>query len=463
MKSVVCNVFGMAAAVACLALLLNRPAGAEDQEKDQEKREVTTTTVVQGEPADTDVAEALQKALQDKMEGLPQNIQEKIKEKLRAIKGVQRLKVEAHPHHIVASAKQLEQSPSEEVKTIVVTVGDDGTQHVQEVSGNVETKAYVVKADGGAGALEVMASDDEAGEKKTQAIHIVAETMAAATDATTEDAATKDKVDQVRKKIAKAKQLVEAKLKQAAKAGKQGDGEREITITTQAGPEHAEKEKKTDAEKTICIAIAVDGDEISAKEMAKTVTVTLEDGKLVVNGKPIELPLLNKPGEREIKVEVTKKDGEDTKRAIRRKMIFMGEDGKSQEFSFDADVNAGQIVVGQPHSEKTATATAHAVVVAKVAEENGPAGKKPRAQSWTIRLDPKIATGPHDVLMFGHAAGHSPLPHAIHFDPAQTDKTHAEFTKRLKGIESELKKIHKLLEQMQKDNRHEDDDDDDDD
>ncbi len=387
MKSVVCNVCGMAAAVACLALILNRPAGAEAPEK-QEVKEVTSTVVVQADQVDTDVAEALQKTLHEQMEGLPQEIHEKIKQKLQAVKGLQHFKVEAHPVHKIISARQPDRKPGEAVRTIVVTVDGDGQPNVQEV--------------------------------------------------TTGETA------------AKAKKRVEAKLKKAAEAHKKADGQQKVTITTQASPDREEKQ--------IRIASAVDDDEISAKEVAKTVTVTLEDGKLVVNGKPLELPIFTKSGECEIKVEVKNAAGDEAKKAVRRKMIFMGEDGKAQEFSFD-DVDVDHFVVGKPHAEKTATATAHAVIVAIDADQKDGEGQKARVHTWTMQLDPKMVKGPHNVLMLGSAGGRSPLPHAVHFDPAQADKSHAEVRKRLKGIESELKKIRKLLEQMQKGDHEEDDDD----
>ncbi len=175
----------------------------------------------------------------------------------------------------------------------------------------------------------------------------------------------------------------------------------EVTITAAASPEGDEKK--------ICIALAIDGKEFSAKDGAKAITVTVNDGKIILNGESIELPMLKKASQQQVRVQIKKAERDDARRTAHRRMIFLSKDGKAQEFEFDIDVDVDQV----KDAAKAAMAKAHVQVVAAATK------------------------GQQD---------------------AAVNKAHAEFTKRLKGIETELKKIRWLLEQMRDDEHHDDHD-----
>ena len=64
MKSTVNNVIAMTAAVACLGLLLSRPAGADDGEKGEKEVKKEAHVVVVRAEGETDISEAIQKVLQ---------------------------------------------------------------------------------------------------------------------------------------------------------------------------------------------------------------------------------------------------------------------------------------------------------------------------------------------------------------------------------------------------------------
>ncbi len=334
MKSVVCNVFGMAAIVACLALVLTRPAGAGDQEK-QETKEVTTTTVITtdaSETAEVDVAQALHKALQQRLEGLPGEIQAKIQQKLQEAGKTARVKVAIQPQADVESAKDAEGTTTRQSKTLAITVVGDGAADVTHDAKEVEVRTLIV------------------------------------------------------------------------------------------------------------------GDSLKETEAGKPLVVALEGGQLTVNGKAMGVPLFKQDGQQEIVLQVQAADGKDGPKVHRRKLIVMGKDGQPKELSRDQELSLkidvdDESPSDEPSASKTVTAKAHAFVIQK--QEDG------AAKHLTVTVDPQKREGKRHMLLVGPQADQKVSAHVIRVDAAQADKSHAEVSKRLKSIESELKKIRKLLEKMQ--------------
>ena len=186
----------------------------------------------------------------------------------------------------------------------------------------------------------------------------------------------------------------------------------------------------------------------------QTMTVTVDGDKVLLNGKAIKIPALENLKKGAFKVEV-EKDADDAEKVTQRKMIFMGEDGKVQEFNVDVNVESDHVIVGKPHVTKEGKAgvTAHAYVVVSDDDKDGKEAKK-QIRWRAVQADPdkkaatyqviKVAPGDHHVMPL-HVSGIA--------------NQNAEVAKRLQGIETELKKIRKLLEQMKdSDDEKEDDD-----
>jgi hypothetical protein len=139
MKSVVCNVFGMAVGVACLALVLDRAAADDDQPVVEEQKQVI---VVQTDEGKADAAENLQKTLHDKLGGLPAEIQEKIQQKLEAVKKAHGSRDGSTPKMKVVSARQLDGKSGEDADVAIVV--DD-----TPAGGEAETKTLTITVNNG--------------------------------------------------------------------------------------------------------------------------------------------------------------------------------------------------------------------------------------------------------------------------------------------------------------------------
>ena len=252
MKSVVNNVFGMAVGVACLALVVNRPSEADEKNVTEGGKQI----VVVKTDGEADVADALKKALHEKLEGLPEDIQKKIRQKLEAVREVKQVKKIEKPETDLLSARQLELKAGEAGQQIILRLQKEGDEDAPKVEGTVEAKVIIVGPDGESrtieldgGKLELLqAAGAQAGAELKHALRIVAEKKAEA-EAKGQEAS--EKIAQVKKRIA-------AKVKKlAVESGAAEEAAKTVTIKTQACP---------DGEcKTVCIAIAVDDDEVSAK------------------------------------------------------------------------------------------------------------------------------------------------------------------------------------------------------
>jgi hypothetical protein len=159
MKFLVCNVFGMALGVTCLALILNRPSAADEEKAAQEQAQVI---VVQSDDETADVADALKKVLHGKLDGLPAEIQEKIRQKLEAVKNARDSKKVAKSEQRTISARVLELKGGETGRQIVVRVDPKtGDDKAPEVGKKVQMKVIVVGSDGEACTVGQSASQEQ--------------------------------------------------------------------------------------------------------------------------------------------------------------------------------------------------------------------------------------------------------------------------------------------------------------
>ncbi len=426
MKSVVSKVICMASVVG-FALVIGQAAvaadaAAADKGKQGDKKEVTQTkVVVVHADGETTVAEALKKTLSKELKGLPKELQEKIEQKLRATLPHQPLKLQAAPHkqhaahekHAAShkktvSVRPADKKPNKQMKVVVVrATADKAPTDKATAKGavEVETEIYVVGDDGNMKKvsptdprvitkhidLKVSKNRVKKAQVKAEAKKAVAIRVIAA------------KEGAAKKHAVKAKKLMAAKVQHAAEAHK----------------------------KAYTIAIKVTDGANSAKDMSKEITVKVENGKVFVNGKPVaDLGDIVKKG---IHAKIEKAHKADAKPTAHGKMIFMDDDGNVQEFEFDGTMGG---VGGMFGAAKAHKGMPHAIMMRKHFERIAGQHAKPGIQIRALQLG---------------ADAHPHATHAMRIGHMQADKTHAEATKRLKGIESELKKIRKLLEKMQGD------------
>lgn len=219
-------------------------------------------------------------------------------------------------------------------------------------------------------------------------------------------------------------------------------------LKIQAVSDHEVKSAhKPDGDKrAIAIAVTVDGDEVSAKDVSKAITVKVENGQVILNGKPIAK--LKEAGHKEIRVMAKVAGDTDAGKAAHRKMVFVGQDGEVREFKFDVDVDAKHVEHGTTDDAKEIKGDPHVTVVRQQHQDKVGSQPKHEIHVQTQKL------GGYKLISPGHAV--------VAAGGAHADKTHLEVTKRLKGIESELKKIRKLLEKMQDQDGHQEEHEDED-
>jgi hypothetical protein len=148
----------MAMGVTCLALVLNRASADDDKQVVEEQKQVI---VVPTDQSKADVGENLKKALHDQLEGLPAAIQEKIRQKLKAVKESDKSRVGAHPGTLVISAQQFELKDSESADRAVAGA---------EARGEAKTMTLTVTVNNGELKLNVKPEDNENAESTFQAL-----------------------------------------------------------------------------------------------------------------------------------------------------------------------------------------------------------------------------------------------------------------------------------------------------
>jgi hypothetical protein len=459
MKSVVCNLFGMALGVACLALVLNRPAVAEDKKENEVTQAKKRVVVVRGDKDSADaVADALKKALGDKMEGLSDEIKKKIHEKLKAAKKseTEDVKVEVVPAATTVSAKKLEEKSGKDSQVIMVTVDATGKKTTKVVTDPEVSKKMimVMGSDGNVEKIELDGSIENALEAAKSALkkheaqartHQI-EAIKAIKVLSGNKAAAEKQLHAAAKQIAEAKKQFAVKLKKAAAKAEKQAVEQEVTLTAKAEGDSDEKK--------IEIAVAIDGEDLSAKDGEKSFTIKMDNGKLILNGKPMDLPVLQDGKKGQVRVRV-QKQGEAKKNVHKQhKMIFMSDEGKTQEFEFDIDVDADNVWVEKVDGAKAGQVHQHLYVVTQDDEDGDAKVVKKTIRVHAMPLDSDKHAA-FNVIKMGSIVA----PHGAHeSDTADAKKVHIEFSKRLKGIEAELKKIRKLLEQMNDDDEDDDED-----
>ncbi len=402
MKSVVKKVVSMAI-VASFALVIGRSAIAADKDKQADKKEVKSQTkvVVVRADGESDVADALKKAIGKELEKLPKELREKIKKNLKIAKPYQPLKLRAVTAKKVISAKQTDKAPSKQMKVVVVRADGDKTDANREIE--IEANVFVIDDDGNAKKVEIDGK------------HLI-----------TKHLDLRISKDDAQKAKGKASHPTHAVRIRASKNGKVGATKKMQIVTKAKKTAHAHA-------KAYAITVIADDDESASKDAAKNITVTVKDGKVIINGKPV-VDLKEVTGKAlHAKLEKAHKHHahhakDKTKPSARGKMIFMDDDGNVQEFEFDG------VLSGAFGLSKALKDVPHGIMIRKHLERMAGQHGKPKVQVDGIQMDWSIA-GPHGM-------------HAAHM---HADKSHADVTKRLKGIQSELTKIRKLLEKMQGD------------
>ena len=127
MKSTVCNLAGMAVAVACCSMLINRPSVADEQPVVQEQAQVIVVEA-QGDSDDAIATETLSTTLHEKLEGLPEELQQKLRAKLEAFKKNHAGAVRVEGKKLVVSAREHgdgDQAGSEPKHVVVTVVPSD--------------------------------------------------------------------------------------------------------------------------------------------------------------------------------------------------------------------------------------------------------------------------------------------------------------------------------------------------
>lgn len=158
MKSTVCNLAGMAVAVACCSMLINRPSVADEQPVVQEHQQVIVVEA-KGDGDAAVITETLNAKLNEKLEGLPEALQQKLRAKLEAVKQIHAGAVRVDGKKLVVSArdKAAGDPTSDEPKHVVVTVvpSDEKPEatavvraHAIVVNDGEKTQTFTIKVDG---------------------------------------------------------------------------------------------------------------------------------------------------------------------------------------------------------------------------------------------------------------------------------------------------------------------------
>ena len=422
MKFVVCHICSLLTAVGCLAILSGSVALADEKEKKEVVVESEVVVVSEGAEGE-DIAAAIKKAVQEKLKGLPDDVRKKIEAKVKAEtakkkEGVsaQRLIQLKEAPHADHEAHQLLQLHADAAEGVIEKDGGEIT---------IQAKAIIIGDDGQTKTIELDGKDIStmlpkaiAGAKKAFMFKVSADE---APDGKTAYTVRLDGDDASEKRL-----MVVGAAPQPHEAH---------TI-------HIQKEDG-DA-KQIRVIVVNDGDEKSAKDGEKTITVQIDGDKILLNGKPLKTDVLKNVAEgmkKSIQLRVQKEDGDETEKKEARRVIFMSKDGDAKEIDIELLEKEGNVWFGKAqemakHQEEIAKkhaelAAKHAQMVKEQAEKHAAMAKKVQAaHAEALKKQNLVET------------------HASHAMGAQ-----------LKEIQTELVKIRKLLEKMQDDDDDHDDDD----
>jgi hypothetical protein len=203
------------------------------------------------------------------------------------------------------------------------------------------------------------------------------------------------------------------------------------------------------------VAITIAGKADGADAKGKTITVDIQEGTILVNGKPVKIPALKllKAAKIDVNAALDEKTGElrldvdaegkkqDKKRQI--KVLLMKQDGEVQTLDIDesATWHEGEASARTGDKAQGSQEQVYTIVV-------GDGGQEVKKQAQQIRVRAiKVEPGQvqKEIEIQEVAPGKllvQPMPHPMF---------NAEVTKRLRGIEKELKQIRKLLEEMRED------------
>lgn len=441
MKCVVYNVVGMAMAVACMALVVNRPVQADEKDGSSEKKPQIRVRIQKNDKDGADVAGAVKKALQARLDALPETVRKKIHQKLESaqksdeaakrVLHIQQALAEKQEQKSARDRDKTDESPQVIVVRLDASKSDESKKETAK-SGHVMAKAIVIGADG---------------KPKTIDLH------GALSGDFAKQVASQAKTGKVANIRVLAGKLAESLA--SAKDAKGGHDACPGCPNCDAKHAHAGCPSCPGCGgKRICVAVAVDGEK-SAKDQPKTITLTLQGDQIHIDGKPAGEHAQghdhahqhgDETHKREIKVEVHKTD-DGAKRVSRRQAIFVGKDGTVQKFDVAVDVD--EVKTDQaPH--------AHHSDAKKKSDKAAPAAKKRGTQQQRVRVQAVRVGTNKTAPAFVVQRKPGDHPRVLHAVPATraavgvatVKAVPVDVAKKLQSIESELKRIRKLLEEM---------------
>ena len=406
MKFVLCHVCSLVTAFGCLAVLSNSALLADEKEKKEVKVE-TEVVVVSDDEGEENIAEAIKKRLREKLDGLPDDVRQKIEAKVKGLHA--------------APAKELEGEAKHRIQLKLAEAKDAVSKNGGEIT--IQAKAIIVGDDGETKVIELDGKDITAAIPKALAEKKNLQTYRVQAD-TTSDGKT---------------QLHVLRL--------EGDPKKNLWLFGDAlhtHQPHAIQVHKGDGDdKEIRVVVVKADDEESAKSGEKTITVEIKGDQILLNGKAIKTDVLkNLPesAKKRIQVRMQKEGDEGEKKEVRRRVMFFGKDGETKELDIDALKEGSNVWVEKAHD---AMKKQHEEIAKKQAE----------------------MVKKHAAMVKEMAAKHAAMAKKLHsaqIDVQKQQSAHAHAANpmgdQLKEIKTELVRIRKLLEKMQ-----DDDDDDDDD
>lgn len=182
MKSTVCNLAGMAVAVACCSMLINRPSVADEQTVAKEQAHVIVLQA-SGDGDGVVTTESLGAKLNEKLEGLPEELQQKLRAKLEAVKQIHAGAVRVEGKKLVVSARDKADAAHKhgDPKQVVVTVvpsneKTDATAvvraHAVVVNDGEKTQTFTIHVDGDQVQVNGEPAADNVEEKQVKVIAV---------------------------------------------------------------------------------------------------------------------------------------------------------------------------------------------------------------------------------------------------------------------------------------------------
>ncbi len=422
MKFVLCHVCSLFAAFGFLAVLSTSTVSADEKAKKEVVVESEVVVVAEGEE-DATIAEAIKKALREKLDGLPEEVREKIESKVK------------QAHQIQIPIGPLSGEINKRIQLKLAKAGDAADKQSGEVA--IQAKVIIIDDDGETRVIDLLGNDTTSASaqavakaQKQQTFHVQADATA---DGKVQVHVKRADDDQKSKKgVASAKNV---RLWSGKTLPHQPHA---IQVQQVAGDDH----------KLHVTIVEQDGEKSTKADGAKSITVELKDGQIILNGKPLTVDTLMDVAEsamKRVEVRVRKADDDDSQPEVRRRVMVLGKDGKMKELDVDQLKQEQDARVKKAHD-------AMKKQQAEMAKKHGELVKK------------------HQALAKEMAAKHAAMAKKLQAEAlkkqAGITESHAlvgaSVSSQLKEIKAELVKIRKLLEEIQEDEDDDEDEDEDD-